>query len=196
MSIHKSKGLEFPIVFLCGTAKNFNMMDLNDNILMHQDLGFGPKYINYERRIEYNTLAKESLKIKLRTETLSEEMRILYVALTRAREKLYITGVAKDLQKSIKEKEELLQIYNEERLNRNLIKKYKSYLDWIQLVYLNNKKEMKEILEVYEHGYKEIDTNAKEAEEKIDIIELLKSEIGIQKLEIKNQNSEDTKFRK
>lgn len=159
MSIHKSKGLEFPIVFLCATAKGFNMMDLNDNILMHQDLGFGPKYINYERRIEYNTLAKESLKIKLKTETISEEMRILYVALTRAREKLYITGISKDLQKNIKEKEELIQIYNEEKLNINLIKKYKSYLDWIQLVYLNNKEEMKDILKIYEHNYREFENN-------------------------------------
>ena len=94
---------------------------------MHQDLGFGPKYINYERRIEYNTLAKEALKIKLKTESLSEEMRILYVALTRAKEKLYITGIEKDFEKSIKEKEGLIQIYNGDKLNRNLIKKYKSY---------------------------------------------------------------------
>ena len=186
MSIHKSKGLEFPVVFLCGTAKGFNFKDLNDNILMHQDLGFGSKYINYERRIEYNTLAKEALRIKLKTETISEEMRILYVALTRAREKLYITGVAKDLQKSMKEKEELIQIYNEEKLNANLIKKYKTYLDWIELVYLNNKEKMKDILQVYEHSYKEINSEVEEKEE-TDIVELLKLEVEKQKLEGKNQ---------
>ncbi|MCL2341990.1 MAG: helicase-exonuclease AddAB subunit AddA, partial [Firmicutes bacterium] len=93
MSIHKSKGLEFPVVFLCNTGKQFNKQDLNDSILLHQDLGFGPKYINYERKIECSTLAKEALKIKMKDEILAEEMRLLYVALTRAKEKLIITGV-------------------------------------------------------------------------------------------------------
>ena len=121
MSIHKSKGLEFPVVFLCGCAKQFNLMDLNQKVLLHQDLGFGLKYINHERRIEYSTLAKEALKIKLKQETISEEMRILYVALTRAREKLYITGVEKNYKKSIAEKEDLITIYNEEKINTNLL---------------------------------------------------------------------------
>ena len=96
MSIHKSKGLEFPVVFLCGTGKQFNMQDLNQNILLHQDIGLGPKLIDYERKIEYNTLAKEAIRIKLLNETLSEEMRLLYVALTRAKEKLIITGYDKN----------------------------------------------------------------------------------------------------
>ncbi len=184
MSIHKSKGLEFPVVFLSGTSKKFNQRDLNDNILMHQDLGFGPKYINYERRIEYNTLAKEALKIKLKTESLSEEMRILYVALTRAKEKLYITGIEKDFEKSIKEKEGLIQIYNGDKLNRNLIKKYKSYLDWIELVNLNCKEEIKDLLQIYEHSYKEFISNEKEEEEQIDLVELLKAETKCQMSEV------------
>lgn len=187
MSIHKSKGLEFPVVFLSGTAKSFNFKDLNDSILMHHDLGLGPKYINYERRIEYNTLAKEALKAKLKTESISEEMRILYVALTRAKEKLYITGVSKDLSESIKEKEELIQIYNEEKLNRNLIKKYKTYLDWIQLVYLNCKEEMKDILEVYEHSYKELNTKVMENDEQTSLMELLEKEVGSWKSENRGQ---------
>ena len=170
MSIHKSKGLEFPIVFLCGTAKNFNIKDLNDNILIHQDLGFGPKYINYERRIEYNTLAKEALKIKLKTEMISEEMRVLYVALTRAREKLYITGVQKNVQKILGEKRNLIDIYNEEKLNVNLIKKYKSYLDWIELVYLNNKEKMNEIIEVFEHKYKHIENRKAEENQEDELL--------------------------
>ena len=203
MSIHKSKGLEFPVVFLSGTSKKFNQRDLNDNILMHQDLGFGPKYINYERRIEYSTLAKEALKIKLKTESLSEEMRILYVALTRAKEKLYITGIEKDFGKSIKEKEELIQIYKGDKLNRNLIKKYKSYLDWIELVSLNCKEEIKDLLQIYEHSYKEFISNGKEEEEQIDLVEMLKlevgswkSEVGSWKLEVGNQTSEGDKCRK
>ena len=109
MSIHKSKGLEFPVVFLCGTGKQFNFMDLNEKILMHQDLGFGMQFIDFERKLQYSTLSKEAIKIKMKEEVLSEEMRLLYVALTRSREKLIITGVEKDLEKSIKRKEELLE---------------------------------------------------------------------------------------
>ena len=158
MSIHKSKGLEFPIVFLCDTAKNFNMQDLNDSILLHQDLGFGPKYIDYERRIEYSTLAKEALREKMRNEIISEEMRILYVALTRAKEKLYITGVQKDFKTKLSEKMQLISMYNENKINTNLIKKYKSYLDWMQLVYLNCD-ELKDLISINIHESKDIDLN-------------------------------------
>lgn len=140
MSIHKSKGLEFPVVFLSCTGKQFNLQDLNENIILHQDLGFGPKYINPEMRVEYTTLAKEAIRLKTKVETLSEEMRVLYVALTRAKEKLIITGISKDVQKSLKEKEDLIQMYKTEsnEINHVLLKKYKSYLDWIELVYFNN----------------------------------------------------------
>ncbi len=140
MSIHKSKGLEFPIVFLCCTGKQFNLQDLNDSIILHQDLGFGPKYINAEKKIEYTTLAKEAIRIKSKIETLSEEMRVLYVALTRAKEKLIITGLCKDVEKTFEEKESLIQMYKSEdkSINHILLKKYKSYLDWLELVYFNN----------------------------------------------------------
>ena len=140
MSIHKSKGLEFPVVFLSCMGKQFNMQDLNDNIILHQDLGFGPKYINADKKIEYTTLAKEAIRLRTKVETLSEEMRVLYVALTRAKEKLIITGVSKDVQKSFKEKENLIQMYKSDNkeINHVLLKKYKSYLDWIELVYFNN----------------------------------------------------------
>ena len=111
MSIHKSKGLEFPIVFLCNTGKKFNMKDLNENIILHQELGIGPKFIDTEKRIEYNTLAKEALKIKAQKEIISEEERVLYVGLTRAKEKLIITGISKDLKKDLEKKKELLSTY-------------------------------------------------------------------------------------
>lgn len=159
MSIHKSKGLEFPVVFLAGTGKGFNMQDLNDSILMHQDIGFGPKYINFENRIEYNTLAKEAIRINSYTETLSEEMRILYVALTRAKEKLIITGIKKDAEKSLKEKEKLLELYKNKdnhKINSLLIKKYKTYLDWLELVYLKNVDDIEKIFLVEMHKKGEI----------------------------------------
>lgn len=147
MSIHKSKGLEFPVVFLCGTGKMFNVQDLNQSILLHQDMGFGPKYINYERKIEYSTLAKEAIRIKSLNEILSEEMRLLYVATTRAKEKLIITGCDKNLKKSITEKESMTSKVNSEKLDIANIRKAKSYLDWLELVYVNNKDRIEDILE-------------------------------------------------
>lgn len=110
MSIHKSKGLEFPVVILANTAKKFNLQDLNEQIIIHQDLGIGVKYIDEKRKIEYPTLAKQAISLSVTKETLSEEMRILYVALTRAKEKLIITGISKDLEKDINKKKELLKM--------------------------------------------------------------------------------------
>ncbi len=144
MSIHKSKGLEFPVVFLSGTGKKLNIQDLNTNIiLLHQDIGIGPKYINYKENITYSTLAREAIKYKSKTEMISEEMRILYVALTRAKEKLIITGIEKDYKKSIDKKEDILNTYknisDENKINKNITQQYLSYLDWIELVNLNSK---------------------------------------------------------
>lgn len=139
MSIHKSKGLEFPVVFLCASQKRFNMQDLNDPILFHQDLGFGPTLIDTKRKIKFNTLAKEAIKIKAKQETLSEEERILYVALTRAKEKLIITGRSKDFAKELAKKEQLLYTYGKtEKLDEKLLKKCHSYLDWLEYVFLAN----------------------------------------------------------
>lgn len=148
MSIHKSKGLEFPVVFLSSTGKKFNMQDLNDNILLHQDIGIGPKYIDYERRIEYNTLAKVAIAQKNKIETISEEMRVLYVALTRAKEKLIITGLSKDIEKENAKKQALLDMYKKQEIPPSILKNYKSYLDWLVLVYLNNKDKIKDIVDL------------------------------------------------
>ena len=139
MSIHKSKGLEFPLVFLCGSNKQFNMQDLNMPIMLHQDIGIGVNYIDGEKKIQYSTLSKEAIKSISKDELLSEEMRVLYVALTRAKERLIITGVSKNVEEDLKEKEEILELYNEEKINKHILKKYKSYLDWIELVALKNK---------------------------------------------------------
>ena len=156
MSIHKSKGLEFPVVFVCNSSKMFNKQDLTDTILIHQDLGFGPKYIDSKNHIEYPTLAKEAMKLKLETELISEEMRVLYVALTRAKEKLIITGTSKDFEKSLKEKEDMLSLYNAkngEKIEERLLKKYTSYLDWITLLMLKDKEQSK--INLYIHKLEE-----------------------------------------
>ena len=137
MSIHKSKGLEFPVVFLSGTGKQFNMQDLNDKILLHPEIGIGVKYIDYDRQIEYDTLSKQAMRNQIMLETLSEEMRVLYVALTRAKEKLIITGYSKNDADKQKKIDKDMSRYN--KINPILLKKYKSYMDWIRLVYLYNK---------------------------------------------------------
>ena len=172
MSIHKSKGLEFPVVFLSSTGKKFNMQDLNKKVLLHQNIGLGPTYTNYENKIEYPTLAKEAIKIVTKREVLAEEMRVLYVALTRAKEKLVITGIEKDVNDSIDSKQKELEIYKdniENKMNPNLVGKYKSYIDWIELVYLKNKD--KDIMKFNIINKKDIlKENTEEKEENRDII--------------------------
>lgn len=178
MSVHKSKGLEFPIVFLSGAGKQFNMQDLNEQILLDQDMGFGPKYINFERKIEYNTIAKEAIKIKSKTELLSEEMRLLYVALTRAKEKIIITGVEKDLQKTLENKQKELDMYDgAQKIPLNLVKKSKTYLDWLEYVYLFNKeKNIIEFNKIVLENEKTKEENDNKKEKKIDVIKDISKE--------------------
>jgi ATP-dependent helicase/nuclease subunit A len=98
MSIHKSKGLEFPVVFVAGLGKGFNFRDLSGEVLFDKDLGLGPSLVDPELRFKYPTMAKLAIRNKLKFETLAEEMRILYVAMTRAKEKLILTGSVEDLE--------------------------------------------------------------------------------------------------
>ncbi|HZK71978.1 MAG TPA: 3'-5' exonuclease, partial [Clostridia bacterium] len=130
MSIHKSKGLEFPVVFLSGMGKNFNLMDINKSILFHHDLGYGPDYVDPIRRISYPTVLKQALKKTIKIESLAEEMRVLYVALTRPKEKLIITGSMRNIEKNLSRMSSSLE-ENSEKLGEYEILKGKSYLDWI-----------------------------------------------------------------
>ena len=102
MSVHKSKGLEFPVVFLADTAKRLNFADARSPLLIHPALGVGAKRLDLSRRIEYPTLARLAVGDKIVGETLSEEMRILYVAMTRAREKLILLASYTDAEKELK----------------------------------------------------------------------------------------------
>ena len=101
LSIHKSKGLEFPVVFLCDLAHSFNLRDGSARVLVHPELGLGAKVTDLERRIEYPTLARAAIARRLVRETLSEEMRLLYVAMTRAKERLIMSACVKDPDKLI-----------------------------------------------------------------------------------------------
>ncbi|XER04623.1 ATP-dependent helicase/nuclease subunit A [Sporomusa rhizae] len=130
MSIHKSKGLEFPVVITADIGKNFNMQDASGLMLCHKELGVGPYVTLPELRFRYPTPARWGIQHKLALETKAEELRILYVALTRAREKLILVGSAKKLaqkcavwQRTVGEPEE--------KLPASQVLKGKSYLDWV-----------------------------------------------------------------
>ncbi len=188
MSIHKSKGLEFPVVFLSSTGKQFNLMDLNQNILLHQDLGIGVKYIDYEKQVQYDTLSKCAIRNVLYEETLSEEMRILYVALTRAKEKLFITGIKKDYEKQKEKMLEQLKTYQQikSKLNPILVKKYIKFIDWILLVYFSNSMNFKENVDFNVYTKKQVLDFCKSIKkEEIDIIK------KVEETQVENEKVEE-----
>ena len=137
MSIHKSKGLEFPVVICATMGKQFNKQDFQKDILYHHDLGYGPQFVDHNRKISYPSMAKEALKTKINIENLSEEMRVLYVAFTRPKEKLIITGISKDLEKSMKAWAS--GVISNEPISKYKILKGKSFLDWIMPTVLKHK---------------------------------------------------------
>lgn len=137
MSIHKSKGLEFPIVFTAGLGKRFNTQDTKGSILLHPELGVGMDFVDLERRTRTPTFLKKMIQEEAGLENLAEELRILYVALTRAKEKLIMTGTAEipeslrtasgspdgEESSSLPEEEEEIGLYRLEGA--------RTYLDWI-----------------------------------------------------------------
>ncbi len=101
MSVHKSKGLEFPVVILADLAKGFNLDDLRKQLLIHPDTGPGIELLDLDRRLRYKTPSKAAAELSVRDETFFEEARVLYVAMTRAREKLILLIRTKGLSKKI-----------------------------------------------------------------------------------------------
>jgi ATP-dependent helicase/nuclease subunit A len=130
MTIHKSKGLEFPVVFIAGLAKQFNRQDLNGSFLVHKELGFGPKYVDEALRVSYPMLPNLAIRRRAELELLAEEMRVLYVALTRPREKLIMVSAVKDLLKSIEAWGSAIHVQGQ-KLPDHLLARAKCYLDWI-----------------------------------------------------------------
>ena len=129
MSIHQSKGLQFKAVFLSSLQKNFNKQDLRESILLDEELGMASPYLDQETRIKYPSLQLSAIKEKMEEENQAEELRLLYVAMTRAEEKLIMTGVVKNLA-SYMEKHPV-----NEDIKIEDIRGAKSYLDFIMLAF-------------------------------------------------------------
>jgi len=130
MSIHKSKGLEFPIVFVAGMEKQFNLMDVRSSTVIHPELGVGLDYVDVKQRVKNPTILKKMIQNEIHNETVAEELRVLYVALTRAKEKLIMTGTVTDFEK--KELDFLsLAARNKESLPYIRIASAKTYMDWV-----------------------------------------------------------------
>lgn len=130
MTIHSSKGLEFPVVFVAGLSRQFNMMDLKKSYLLDKEYGFACRYTNPDLRITYPSLPQIAFKKKKQLEMIAEEMRVLYVALTRAKEKLILIGTLKDSEKSLQSWRKAAN-HTEWLLQDYIRASAKSYSDWI-----------------------------------------------------------------
>lgn len=130
MSIHKSKGLEFPVVLVAGLGRRFNLRDAQETCLIHKDLGLAPSYVNPDLRLRCDTLIRRVMSKVIRLESLSEEMRILYVAMTRARDKLILMGALQDTTKHANQWAQDINPYN--------LSKGRCPMDWIGPVLLRH----------------------------------------------------------
>ncbi|MBS4021918.1 MAG: helicase-exonuclease AddAB subunit AddA [Dethiobacter sp.] len=130
MSIHKAKGLEFPVVFVCGLGKKFNFQDVHREILLHRTLGISPLLVDTVNRLRYPSLPYHALRLKTEDETRAEEMRIFYVALTRARERLILIGSAADPMAE-SEKWQFYLDWQEKQLPAALLSRAATCLDWL-----------------------------------------------------------------
>lgn len=137
MTIHKSKGLEFPVVFVGAMCKQFNKMDLRSSIVMHQELGVGIRYMDKTTGIKANTLIKESIGRKLDKENIGEELRIFYVAMTRAKEKLILAGHGSIYDKI--RKYLYMRDLKQEKIMSSAIFKAADYMDWVLMSLMRHK---------------------------------------------------------
>ncbi|MCM1178917.1 MAG: helicase-exonuclease AddAB subunit AddA [Clostridium sp.] len=137
MSIHKSKGLEFPIVFLAGTGRNFNLMDTKIPLIIHADYFVGAKYRDTAKRCGNDSFVRKAMAALMVTESIAEELRIFYVGLTRAKDKLIMTGVTTDVPALVKKYENIAK-RKEDRLSFANIHTARNYLDLIVMSLMRN----------------------------------------------------------
>ncbi len=194
MTIHKSKGLEFPVVFLVGAGKQFNERDNRDALIIHPELGIGIDYVNHKNREKYATLHRNVITNKKKLDNKGEELRILYVAMTRAKEKLIITGSTKDVKKQLndikkvsKETTGALSYYQRA--------KARTYLEWI-LPSVFHLKQFHEFANTYE-----VTPNVEHPDRKLDIpFKMVKVSINelvnqkIEEIELYTEKSDALEF--
>ena len=121
MSIHKSKGLEFPVVFVAALSREFNRESTRAQVLCDQDLGLGLSAVDEKNRVRYPTIAKKAIAVKIAADSLSEEMRVLYVALTRAKDRLIMTYSSKSLESDLKDLALRMDMGGRELLTRDVV---------------------------------------------------------------------------
>lgn len=138
MSIHKSKGLEFPIVFVSGMGKTFNNQDARKSVVFHPEMGIGPDVIDLELRVKAPTLIKKVIQKMMVLENLGEELRVLYVALTRAKEKLIMTGYVDNIKKTF-EKYQTIYQQTERQLSYLQLTSANTFLDYILSALIRHK---------------------------------------------------------
>ena len=131
MSIHKSKGLEFPVVFLCGMEKKLNRMDMRSRLIFHSRLGLGPEFVDTKLRVKSPTLLKKIIARQMNEEMIAEELRVLYVAMTRAREKLIMVGAMKEPQKRYAAWLERSETVGERGMLASHVSKANTYYDFV-----------------------------------------------------------------
>lgn len=129
MSIHKSKGLEFPIVFLAGMGKRFNKQDAYGSLLLDADLGVASDVTDLELRVKSSSLKKQVLKRKMESDAVGEELRVLYVAMTRAKEALIMTGTDRSLETKLEKWRDISR--TDGQLPYTVLSSASSYLDWL-----------------------------------------------------------------
>lgn len=130
MSVHQSKGLEFPVVFVIDLDRSFNLADSQRHLIFHRELGLGARVVDRERKVSYPSLAHRAVRARLDGESLAEEMRLLYVALTRAKEKLILVSTARDLEARAAQAAEAAR-HRGWRLPASTVLKARSWLDWL-----------------------------------------------------------------
>lgn len=169
MSIHKSKGLEFPIVILAGAHKSINFMDATAPVLVDQNLGIAVDYVDLKRRTKTPTIIKGAMARRIVRESIAEEERLLYVAMTRAREKLIITGVVKDADKTLdKYRGRAEQLAADGMLSFADSENIKNYLDMIMPVCLMDSDKLKGSFNVMVDAGENSESDAFESEEMSD----------------------------